>query len=168
MKRRAAPRSIRYARVKRSAREVLREPKARFIAEGCFMSCFATRFMHRRCASFSGWRLQRTKKASLPECSWFAPSKSFTRNLVFARENERNEPDSPRPSHEFGKQTENILFKAGCKAKRAASPSDEGVAPPTQKTHPIGCVCVGGATRNRTGDKGFADPCLTAWPWRHI
>ena len=24
----------------------------------------------------------------------------------------------------------------------------------------------GGATRNRTGDKGFADPCLTAWPWR--
>ena len=26
----------------------------------------------------------------------------------------------------------------------------------------------GGATRNRTGDKGFADPCLTAWPWRHI
>ena len=26
----------------------------------------------------------------------------------------------------------------------------------------------GGATRNRTGDKGFADPCLTAWPWRLI
>ena len=26
----------------------------------------------------------------------------------------------------------------------------------------------GGATRNRTGDKGFADPCLTAWPWRRI
>ena len=26
---------------------------------------------------------------------------------------------------------------------------------------------LGGATRNRTGDKGFADPCLTAWPWRH-
>ena len=24
----------------------------------------------------------------------------------------------------------------------------------------------GGATRNRTGDKGFADPCLTAWLWR--
>ena len=23
----------------------------------------------------------------------------------------------------------------------------------------------GGTTRNRTGDKGFADPCLTAWPW---
>ena len=26
----------------------------------------------------------------------------------------------------------------------------------------------GGATRNRTGDKGFADLCLTAWLWRHI
>ena len=25
----------------------------------------------------------------------------------------------------------------------------------------------GGATRNRTGDEGFADPCLTAWLWRH-
>ena len=27
-------------------------------------------------------------------------------------------------------------------------------------------LLFGGATRNRTGDKGFADPCLTAWPWR--
>ena len=26
----------------------------------------------------------------------------------------------------------------------------------------------GGATRNRTGDRGVADLCLTAWPWRHI
>ena len=26
----------------------------------------------------------------------------------------------------------------------------------------------GGATRNRTGDEGFADLCLTAWLWRHI
>ncbi len=25
----------------------------------------------------------------------------------------------------------------------------------------------GGATRNRTGDEGFADLCLTAWLWRH-
>ena len=25
-----------------------------------------------------------------------------------------------------------------------------------------------GATRNRTGDKGFADLCLTAWLWRRI
>ena len=24
----------------------------------------------------------------------------------------------------------------------------------------------GGATRNRTGDKGFADLCLTTWLWR--
>ena len=26
----------------------------------------------------------------------------------------------------------------------------------------------GGATRNRTGGEGFADPCLTAWLWRRI
>ena len=26
----------------------------------------------------------------------------------------------------------------------------------------------GGATRNRTGDRGVADLCLTAWPWRHF
>ncbi len=26
----------------------------------------------------------------------------------------------------------------------------------------------GGATRNRTGDEGFADLCLTAWLWRLI
>ena len=26
----------------------------------------------------------------------------------------------------------------------------------------------GGATRNRTGDKGVADLCLTAWLWRHF
>ena len=25
-----------------------------------------------------------------------------------------------------------------------------------------------GATRNRTGDKGFADLCLTAWLWRRF
>ncbi len=26
----------------------------------------------------------------------------------------------------------------------------------------------GGATRNRTGDEGVADLCLTAWLWRRI
>ena len=26
----------------------------------------------------------------------------------------------------------------------------------------------GGATRNRTGDEGFADLCLTAWLWRRM
>ena len=34
-----------------------------------------------------------------------------------------------------------------------------------QNTEVFGAF-FGGATRNRTGDKGFADPCLTAWPWR--
>ena len=27
---------------------------------------------------------------------------------------------------------------------------------------------IGGATRNRTGDEGFADLCLTAWLWRFL
>ena len=27
---------------------------------------------------------------------------------------------------------------------------------------------VGGDDRNRTGDKGFAGPCLTAWPRRRL
>ncbi len=36
-----------------------------------------------------------------------------------------------------------------------------------QNTEVFGAF-FGGATRNRTGDKGFADPCLTAWPWRRI
>ena len=116
----------------------------------------------------SGWHLQRTKKAPIPECSWFAPSKSFTRNLVFAGENERNEPDSPRPSHGFGKQTENILFKAGCKAKRAVSPFDEGVAPPeNEKSIPFGMLrSLEAPPGIGPGNKGFADLCLTAWLWR--
>ena len=29
-------------------------------------------------------------------------------------------------------------------------------------------LILGGATRNRTGDEGFADLCLTAWLWRLI
>ena len=29
-------------------------------------------------------------------------------------------------------------------------------------------VNFGGATQTRTGDKGVADLCLTAWLWRHF
>ena len=36
-----------------------------------------------------------------------------------------------------------------------------------QNTEVFG-ASFGGATRNRTGDEGFADPCLTAWPWRRM
>ena len=32
----------------------------------------------------------------------------------------------------------------------------------------MGVFCFsGGTTRNRTGDEGFADLCLTAWLWCH-
>ncbi len=34
----------------------------------------------------------------------------------------------------------------------------------SNKKAPDGCFFVGGATRNRTGDRGVADLCLTAWP----
>ena len=32
------------------------------------------------------------------------------------------------------------------------------------KSYDFDCL-HGGATRNRTGDRGVADLCLTAWPW---
>ena len=38
-----------------------------------------------------------------------------------------------------------------------------------KKGTPLGVpFFFGGATRNRTGDRGVADLCLTAWPWRLI
>ena len=47
--------------------------------------------------------------------------------------------------------------------RRAGGASNE------RKKHPDwGASFIGGATRIRTGDKGFADPCLTTWPWRRI
>ena len=36
------------------------------------------------------------------------------------------------------------------------------------KNHAVGRGFFGGATRNRTGDEGFADLCLTAWLWRRV
>ncbi len=45
---------------------------------------------------------------------------------------------------------------------RRFRPSDK------RKTTPDGMVFLLGATRNRTGDKGFADLCLTAWLWRRM
>ena len=34
--------------------------------------------------------------------------------------------------------------------------------------HRVAMRSYGGATRNRTGDEGFADLCLTAWLWRRV
>ena len=50
---------------------------------------------------------------------------------------------------------------------KTASNANGGVAPPKRKKeHPDGCSSrFGGTTRNRTGDKGVADLCLTAWLW---
>ena len=52
-------------------------------------------------------------------------------------------------------------------ARRAVS--DGVVSASKKKRAPLRCSFLfGGATRNRTGDRGVADLCLTAWPWRHI
>ena len=42
--------------------------KQRFIAEGCFMSCYATRLMHRRCASLQPKRRPMSGKVICGEC----------------------------------------------------------------------------------------------------
>ena len=47
---------------------------------------------------------------------------------------------------------------------RASEKQDSRPYGSNKKGQPYGLVFfVGGATRNRTGDEGFADPCLTAW-----
>ena len=39
----------------------------------------------------------------------------------------------------------------------------------SKNNHTLRCsYFYGGATRNRTGDEGFADLCLTAWLWRQV
>ena len=49
----------------------------------------------------------------------------------------------------------------------AGAPVDVGVPSPKINSTHFGVLFIfGGATRNRTGDEGFADPCLTAWLWR--
>ena len=52
-------------------------------------------------------------------------------------------------------------------AARSATSAGGSMMAPKKNGYPNGYpFFFGGATRNRTGDKGFADPCLTAWPWR--
>ena len=69
---------------------------------------------------------------------------------------------APRPS---GGVTEPVSLRVAQEnaIRRAGGASKE------LKKHPDwGASFFGGATRIRTGDKGFADPCLTTWPWRRI
>ncbi len=55
-----------------------------------------------------------------------------------------------------------------CREAARSRSDGGGIAYPKEK-HPIlGCFSFGGATRNRTGDEGFADLCLTAWLWRRM
>ena len=49
---------------------------------------------------------------------------------------------------------------------QAAEPGPTGVTRKIKRTPFSVLFIFGGATRNRTGDRGVADLCLTAWPWR--
>ena len=82
----------------------------------------------------------------------------------FARKYPRPAPgvQAPRPS---GGVTEPVSLRVAQEnaIRRACSATKSKWAPQS------GCSFgFGGATRIRTGDKGFADPCLTTWPWRRI
>ena len=64
-------------------------------------------------------------------------------------------------------------MRTGSRAPRAlyamhGAHSDEWEESPKKKAPARGAFLFGGATRNRTGDQDFADPCLTAWLWRQI
>lgn len=54
----------------------------------------------------------------------------------------------------------NLVPRAGLEPAQAYCPKDfksfASTIPPPRHT-------IGGDTRNRTGDQGFADPCLTTW-----
>ena len=52
--------------------------------------------------------------------------------------------------------------------KRTKARFDEGECRQNERAPYWVLFHFGGATRNRTGDRGVADLCLTAWPWRHI
>ena len=43
-----------------------------------------------------------------------------------------------------------------------------GWSVPTKQKHPSneGCICLEAPPGFEPGDRGFADLCLTAWPWR--
>ena len=56
------------------------------------------------------------------------------------------EPDSVRRAHRAGPTGDDAKNKKGTLLRSL--------------------FIFGGATRNRTGDRGVADLCLTAWPWR--
>ena len=54
------------------------------------------------------------------------------------------------------------------KAKRTAKNEEKRLNLAVFQMRSISDTRYGGDTRNRTGDEGFADLCLTAWLWRRI
>ncbi len=70
---------------------------------------------------------------------------------------------APRP---LCRSFQQFIRKSSARAPRTAF-SEDGSAATKQKASNALHSRLKGATRNRTGDKGFADLCLTAWLWRH-
>ena len=68
---------------------------------------------------------------------------------------------------EFRSATGTPNVVSGFCALCARNPDDSSMDENTKDTSKRCPLQFGGATRNRTGDEGFADLCLTAWLWRH-
>ena len=99
-------------------------------------------FSETPCTSAAGWAVHR-----------FPDKAKNTRLGVFAL------VEAP---HRCGRRT--CTRPAG--RSRMGSALREANSPTKTKNTRLGVFCFsGGTTRNRTGDEGFADLCLTAWPW---
>ena len=103
--------------------------------------------------TLTGERLQRMKH---PDCT--------TLHSRGARKYPRPAPGVQAPQSSGGATEPDSLRVAQENAIRRARSTTKSKRAPR-----LGCsFAFGGATRIRTGDKGFADPCLTTWPWRRV
>ena len=100
------------------------------------------------------WRLQRTKKATLLGCPGIRLWRRFAR---------------PAPAKRACRASGGECGPVFLRFARENPLQSEGDASNEQKKQPCWVASfVGGATRIRTGGRGVADLCLTAWLWRRI
>ena len=138
--------------VKRSAREVLREPKARFIGRSP-----ASRVASQLASCTAGALHFQTKE----HCSRSA--------LLFGG------AFSLRLGHRLALTVHRTVIHYQMAAHSARYPSsDRRLRRPVrrrclQKTAPrLGCCILEAPPGFGPGHKGFADPCLTTWLWRRV
>ena len=85
------------------------------------------------------------------------PPEGFATRTIFAHKIARERQSL------FGQKCEPVFAREHAKAR----PMEWWQLQKRQDT--VWCPAFfGGATRIRTGGRGVADLCLTAWPWRHI